>query len=71
MILEQDAALKDAQISSLQAQISSKEETINQLQGDVTLFMSVVYDLKAKLEKKFGSEFANKDDDPLNVAQHE
>ncbi|KAF5766594.1 hypothetical protein HanRHA438_Chr15g0729351 [Helianthus annuus] len=34
IVLEQAVALKDAQISSLQAQMSSKEETINQLQGE-------------------------------------
>ncbi|MFS7946756.1 hypothetical protein Hanom_Chr06g00540051 [Helianthus anomalus] len=71
IVLEQDVALRVAQLSSLKAQMSSKEETTNQLQGDVNLLMTVVYDLKAKLEKNFGSELADKDDDPMNVAQHE
>ncbi|MFS8021073.1 hypothetical protein Hanom_Chr16g01423151 [Helianthus anomalus] len=57
IVSEQDAALKDAQILSMQAHVSNKEQTINQMQCD--------------LEKKFESEFADKDDDPMNIAQHE
>ncbi|KAM0016276.1 hypothetical protein Hdeb2414_s0030g00708911 [Helianthus debilis subsp. tardiflorus] len=71
IILEQYVALKEAQIPSLQAQVSSKDQTIEQLQGDVNFLMSMVYDLKPKLEKKFRREFADKDDDPSNVAQYE
>ncbi|MFS8008810.1 hypothetical protein Hanom_Chr14g01277261 [Helianthus anomalus] len=71
IVLEQDAALKEAQISSLQAQISSKDQTIKQLQVYVNMLMSVVYDLKAKLEKKFGNEFVDKDDEQLNVGRQE
>ncbi|KAM0057389.1 hypothetical protein Hdeb2414_s0005g00157641 [Helianthus debilis subsp. tardiflorus] len=55
----------------MQAQVSSKDQTIEQLQGDVNLLMPVVYDLKAKLEKKFGSDFADRNDDLANVAHHE
>ncbi|MFS8024359.1 hypothetical protein Hanom_Chr16g01462311 [Helianthus anomalus] len=33
--------------------------------------MSLVYNLKAKLEKKFGNEFADRDDDTTNVALRE
>ncbi|KAM0003078.1 hypothetical protein Hdeb2414_s0007g00238681 [Helianthus debilis subsp. tardiflorus] len=33
--------------------------------------MSVVSDLKAKLEKKFGNEFVDKDDDQMNVGRRE
>ncbi|MFS7930834.1 hypothetical protein Hanom_Chr04g00348881 [Helianthus anomalus] len=35
------------------------------------MLMSMVFDLKTKLEKKFGSEFADKDDNLMNVAQRE
>ncbi|MFS7996623.1 hypothetical protein Hanom_Chr12g01132061 [Helianthus anomalus] len=52
--LQQDSALKEAHISSLQAQISSRDQTIDQLQGYLGMLMSIVDDLKAKLEKKFG-----------------
>ncbi|KAJ0569972.1 hypothetical protein HanRHA438_Chr05g0220401 [Helianthus annuus] len=38
---------------------------------DVNMLMSMVFYLKAKLDKKFGREFADKDDDPINVAQRE
>ncbi|MFS7930177.1 hypothetical protein Hanom_Chr04g00341051 [Helianthus anomalus] len=69
--LEQDYFLKDAQISSLQDRVSNKNQTINQLQSDVNLLMSMVFDLKAKLEKKFGREFAGEDDDPMNVEQRD
>ncbi|KAM0052013.1 hypothetical protein Hdeb2414_s0007g00243281 [Helianthus debilis subsp. tardiflorus] len=71
VVLEQDSALKDAQISSLQAQVFTKDQTINQVQGDVNLLMFVVFYLKSKLEKKSGQEFADEHDDPMNVAQHE
>ncbi|KAF5820725.1 hypothetical protein HanXRQr2_Chr01g0005411 [Helianthus annuus] len=71
VVLEQDSALKDAQISSLQARVFTKDQIINQLQGDVNLQMSVVFYLKSKLEKKSGQEFAGEHDDPMNVAQHE
>ncbi|MFS7912494.1 hypothetical protein Hanom_Chr02g00130601 [Helianthus anomalus] len=60
IVLEQDGALKETQISSLQTQISSKDQMIEQLQGDVNMLMSVVYDLKATFEKKFGTEFSIK-----------
>ncbi|MFS8007692.1 hypothetical protein Hanom_Chr14g01264051 [Helianthus anomalus] len=62
IVLEQDAALKEAQISSLQAQISSRDQKIEQLQGDLNMLMSVVYDLKSKLGKKSGNEFIDKED---------
>ncbi|KAJ0726310.1 hypothetical protein HanPI659440_Chr12g0468831 [Helianthus annuus] len=35
------------------------------------MLMSVVYDVKAKLEKKFGNEFVDKDDEQLNVGRQE
>ncbi|MFS8018994.1 hypothetical protein Hanom_Chr15g01398641 [Helianthus anomalus] len=60
IVLEQEAALKEAQISSLQAQISSKDQTIEQLQGDVGMLISVVCDLKAKLEKKLINVIKNR-----------
>ncbi|MFS7985029.1 hypothetical protein Hanom_Chr11g00993521 [Helianthus anomalus] len=54
IVLEQDSLLKDAQISSVQDQVFNKDQTINKLQSDVNLLMSMVFDLKTKLEKKFG-----------------
>ncbi|MFS7910656.1 hypothetical protein Hanom_Chr02g00108791 [Helianthus anomalus] len=54
--LQQDATLKEAQIASLQYQLTNRDLTIDQLQGDVGMLMSTVYDLKAKLEKKFGND---------------
>ncbi|MFS7999319.1 hypothetical protein Hanom_Chr12g01164671 [Helianthus anomalus] len=68
---EQDAALKEAQISSLQAQISSRDQKIDQLQGDLGMLMSVVYDLKSKLKKRFGNEFIDKEDEQFNVGRPE
>ncbi|KAJ0788425.1 hypothetical protein HanPI659440_Chr05g0191541 [Helianthus annuus] len=35
------------------------------------MLMSMVFDLKAKLEKKFGCEFADEDDDSMNVERRE
>ncbi|KAJ0911303.1 hypothetical protein HanRHA438_Chr06g0261761 [Helianthus annuus] len=69
--LQEDATLKEAQISSLQSQISSRDLTIDQLQGDLGMMMSTVYDLKAKLEKKFGNEFADKEDEQFYVGRIE
>ncbi|MFS7996403.1 hypothetical protein Hanom_Chr12g01129611 [Helianthus anomalus] len=67
----QNAALKEAQVSSLQSQISSRDLTIDQLQGDVGMLMSTVYDLKTKLEKKFGNEFVEKEDEQFFVGRTE
>ncbi|MFS7955714.1 hypothetical protein Hanom_Chr07g00645881 [Helianthus anomalus] len=69
--LQQDAVLKEAQISSLQSQLTSRDHTIDQLQGDLGMLMSTVCDLKAKLEKKFGSEFADKEDEQFYVGRTE
>ncbi|KAF5813704.1 hypothetical protein HanXRQr2_Chr03g0101851 [Helianthus annuus] len=69
--LQQDAALKEAQISSLQSQLTNRDLTIDQLQGDIGMLMSTVYDLKAKLEKKFGNEFADKEDEQFYVGRPE
>ncbi|KAF5813465.1 hypothetical protein HanXRQr2_Chr03g0098721 [Helianthus annuus] len=41
------------------------------MQGDLGMLMSTVYDLKAKLEKKFGNEFANKEDEQFYVGRTE
>ncbi|MFS8014323.1 hypothetical protein Hanom_Chr15g01343211 [Helianthus anomalus] len=71
IVLEQDSILKDAQIASLQVQVTNKDQTIEELQSDVKMLMSMVFDLKAKLEKKFGREFADKDDDTMSVEQRE
>ncbi|MFS7938503.1 hypothetical protein Hanom_Chr05g00440481 [Helianthus anomalus] len=71
VVLQQDSILKDAQIASLQAQVSNKDQVIDELQSDVNMLMSTVFNLNSKLEKNFGSEFANKDDDPMNIAQKE
>ncbi|KAM0046611.1 hypothetical protein Hdeb2414_s0009g00318541 [Helianthus debilis subsp. tardiflorus] len=69
--LQQDANLKEAQISSLQSQLTNRDLTIDQLQGDVGMLMSTVYDLKAKLEKKFGNEFVDKEDEQFYVGRPE
>ncbi|MFS7928255.1 hypothetical protein Hanom_Chr04g00318651 [Helianthus anomalus] len=69
--LQQDAALKEAQISALQSQLTSRDLTTDQLQGDLGMLMSIVYDLKAKLEKKFGDEFADKEDEQFYVGRTE
>ncbi|KAF5786292.1 hypothetical protein HanXRQr2_Chr10g0439101 [Helianthus annuus] len=69
--LQQDAALKEVQISSLQSQLTSRDSTIDQLQGDVGMLMSTVYSLKVKLEKKFGSEFVDKEDEQFHVGRSE
>ncbi|KAF5811715.1 putative Longin domain-containing protein [Helianthus annuus] len=71
IVLEQDSILKDAQIASLQVQVTNKDQTIEELQSDVKMLMSMVIDLKAKFEKKSGREFADKDDDPMSVEQRE
>ncbi|KAM0042220.1 hypothetical protein Hdeb2414_s0011g00375541 [Helianthus debilis subsp. tardiflorus] len=42
---------------------SSSDQQIEQLQGDVSLLFTIVYDLRGKLEKKFGQEFS----DPTDV----
>ncbi|MFS8024484.1 hypothetical protein Hanom_Chr16g01463821 [Helianthus anomalus] len=69
--LQQDDALKEAHISSLQSQLTNRDLTIDQLQGDVGMLMSIVYDLKTKLEKKFGNEFVDKEDEQFYVGRPE
>ncbi|MFS7968768.1 hypothetical protein Hanom_Chr09g00801391 [Helianthus anomalus] len=69
--LQHDAALKEAQISSLQSQLTSSDLTVDQLQGDLGMLMSTVYCLKEKLEKKFGSEFADKEDEQFYIGRTE
>ncbi|MFS8016888.1 hypothetical protein Hanom_Chr15g01373801 [Helianthus anomalus] len=62
IILEQDSLMKDAKIIALEDQMEDKDMRIKQLEGDVTMLISLVYDLKGKLEKKFGEEFADEGD---------
>ncbi|KAM0063564.1 hypothetical protein Hdeb2414_s0003g00092371 [Helianthus debilis subsp. tardiflorus] len=42
VVLEQDSILKDAQIALLQAQVSNKDQVIDELQSDVNMLMSMV-----------------------------
>ncbi|MFS7900407.1 hypothetical protein Hanom_Chr00s111362g01807801 [Helianthus anomalus] len=62
IVLEQDSLMKDAKIVALEDQMEDKNRRIKQLEGDVTILISLVYDLKGKLEKKFGKEFADEGD---------
>ncbi|KAF5786373.1 hypothetical protein HanXRQr2_Chr10g0440171 [Helianthus annuus] len=59
VVLEQDSIHKDAKIIQLEDTIVKKDQQIEQLQGDVSLLFSTVYDLRGKLEKKFGQEFSD------------
>ncbi|MFS7953873.1 hypothetical protein Hanom_Chr07g00623671 [Helianthus anomalus] len=63
VVLEQDSIHKDAKIIQHEDIIVMKDQQIEQLQGDVSLLFSTVYDLRGKLEKKFGQEFS----DPTDV----
>ncbi|KAL9999536.1 hypothetical protein Hdeb2414_s0474g00901251 [Helianthus debilis subsp. tardiflorus] len=63
VVLEQDSIHKDAKIVQLEDTIVKKDQQIEQLQGDVSLLFNIVYDLRGKLEKKFGQEFS----DPTDV----
>ncbi|KAM0024014.1 hypothetical protein Hdeb2414_s0022g00610841 [Helianthus debilis subsp. tardiflorus] len=63
LVLEQDSIHKDAKIIQLEVTIIQKNQQIDQLQGDVSLLFNIVYDIRGKLEKKFGHEFA----DPTNT----
>ncbi|KAM0017116.1 hypothetical protein Hdeb2414_s0028g00704361 [Helianthus debilis subsp. tardiflorus] len=63
VVLEQDSIHKDAKIIQLEDTIVKKDRQIEQLQGDVSLLFTMVYDLRGKLEKKFGQEFS----DPTDV----
>ncbi|KAM0044015.1 hypothetical protein Hdeb2414_s0010g00348201 [Helianthus debilis subsp. tardiflorus] len=63
VVLEQDSIHKDAKIVQLEDTIVKKDQQIEQLQGDVSLLFNMVYDLRGKLEKKFGNEFS----DPTDV----
>ncbi|KAJ0700573.1 hypothetical protein HanOQP8_Chr10g0369331 [Helianthus annuus] len=63
VVLEQDSIHKDAKIIQLEDTILQKNQQIDQLQGDVSLLFNMVYDLRGKLEKKFGREFS----DPTDV----
>ncbi|KAJ0652892.1 hypothetical protein HanOQP8_Chr15g0577371 [Helianthus annuus] len=63
IVVEQDSIHKDAKIIQLEDTLVQKNQQIEQLQGDVTLLFNMVYDLRGKLEKKFGNEFS----DPTDV----
>ncbi|MFS7912590.1 hypothetical protein Hanom_Chr02g00131751 [Helianthus anomalus] len=62
VVLEQDSIHKDAKIIQLEDKIMQKNQQIDQLQGDVGLLFNMVYDLRGKLEKKFGDEFIDPTD---------
>jgi len=47
--------------------VAQKDKQIDQLQGDVSLLFSLVYDLRGKLEKKFGEEFS----DPVDAEERQ
>ncbi|KAJ0870678.1 hypothetical protein HanRHA438_Chr11g0503141 [Helianthus annuus] len=57
MVVEQDSIHKDAKILQLEDTLLQKNRQIEQLQGDVSLLFNMVYDLRGKLERKFGNEF--------------
>ncbi|KAJ0808447.1 hypothetical protein HanPI659440_Chr01g0003451 [Helianthus annuus] len=63
VVLEQDSIHKDAKIIQLEDTIVKKDQQIEQLQGDVSLLFNIVFDLRGKLERKFGQEFS----DPTDV----
>ncbi|KAJ0592427.1 hypothetical protein HanRHA438_Chr03g0112831 [Helianthus annuus] len=63
VVLEQDSIHKDSKIIQLEDTIVQKNQQIDQLQGDVNLLFNMVYDLRGKLEKKFGQECS----DPTDV----
>ncbi|KAJ0682382.1 hypothetical protein HanPI659440_Chr16g0646731 [Helianthus annuus] len=63
VVVEQDSIHKEAKIIQLEDTIVKKDQQIEQLQGDVSLLFSMVYDLRGRLEKKFGQEFS----DPTDV----
>ncbi|MFS7967627.1 hypothetical protein Hanom_Chr09g00787921 [Helianthus anomalus] len=63
VVLEQDSIHKDAKIIQLEDTIVQKNQQIDQRQGDVSLLFNMVYDLRGKLEKKFGRDFS----DPTDV----
>ncbi|MFS7911910.1 hypothetical protein Hanom_Chr02g00123611 [Helianthus anomalus] len=62
IVHEQDSIMKDAKLTSLEDRMEDKDRRIEQLEGDVTMLISSVYDLKGKLEKKFGEKFADECD---------
>jgi hypothetical protein len=66
-LAEQNLMIKDAEIVQLKDQLTQKDQQIEQMQSDISMLFSLVYDLKAKLEKKFGQEFA----DPADVISPE
>ncbi|MFS7986293.1 hypothetical protein Hanom_Chr11g01008631 [Helianthus anomalus] len=63
VVLEQDSIHKDTKIIQLEDTIVQKNQQTDQLQGDISLLFNMVYDMRGKLEKKFGREFS----DPTDV----
>ncbi|KAJ0800749.1 hypothetical protein HanPI659440_Chr03g0107151 [Helianthus annuus] len=63
LVVQVDSIHKDAKIIQLEDTIVQKIQQIDQLQGDGSLLFNMVYDLRGKLEKKFGQEFS----DPTDV----
>ncbi|MFS7935437.1 hypothetical protein Hanom_Chr05g00403411 [Helianthus anomalus] len=62
VVLEQDTIHKDTNLIQLEDTIVQKNQQIDQLQGDVGLLFNMVYDLRGKIEKKFGDEFIDPTD---------
>ncbi|MFS7984308.1 hypothetical protein Hanom_Chr11g00984961 [Helianthus anomalus] len=62
IVLEQDSIMKDAKIVNLEYHMEEKDRKIEQLEGAVTMLISLVYDLKGKLKKKFDEEFTDEGD---------
>ncbi|MFS7935251.1 hypothetical protein Hanom_Chr05g00401281 [Helianthus anomalus] len=52
VVLKQDSIHKDAKIIQLEDTIIQKNQQIDQLQWEVGLLFSIVYDIHGKLEKK-------------------
>ncbi|KAJ0810265.1 hypothetical protein HanPI659440_Chr01g0025111 [Helianthus annuus] len=63
IVVEQDSIHKEAKIIQLEDIIVQKNQQIEQLQGDVSLLFTMIYDLRGKLEKKIGQESS----DPTEV----
>ncbi|KAJ0604058.1 hypothetical protein HanHA300_Chr02g0045361 [Helianthus annuus] len=56
--LEEDKIFKDVQIASLLEEITHKNQQIQDLETNLGSLSAIVIDLKQKLERKFGKEFA-------------
>jgi hypothetical protein len=64
-LTEQSLMIKDAEILQLKDQLKEKDRQIEEMQGNISMLFSMVYDMRAKLQKRLGNEFADAEEQEI------